>query len=516
MRALDLAASVPWAIRPEALEAILAIAAREDIPQEIVASVMSSGSPEAVSARLGKPLDNTHAVSIRDGVAVIPVGGPIFRHANLFAEISGATTTEAIARDLTTALENPAVRSILLEIDSPGGEVAGISELAHMIRAAHERKPVTAYVDDLGASAAYWLAAAAGDIVAAPTAVLGSIGVVAVMKDPAKKKSTDLEFVSSLSPNKRPDLTTEAGKAQIQATVDALADVFFADVARYRGVDIDTVHSDFGQGGVFVGQQAVDAGLADRVGSFEQTLRDLADQPAPVKAAPTPLRPAGPGRKTAMDMKALWSKFVASLDPNDVLALTANGSADQEAAIVTANLTPPQPNAAPVTVQGQPAAPTAAQVSAADAETARVTAELASMRAENQRLRMAALTREASIFAKEVIRDGRAMPSEEAAIVDAFTQASIDDAALGAAAFADGRTTSRVEIVTRLYKDRQSVRSLFTEAIGDDVLLALHNRDAAPKRAADAAPSQDEVTKLMGMTAFGKTVLDARNGASKN
>jgi ClpP class serine protease len=106
--------------------------------------------------------------------------------------------------------------------------------------------------------------------------------------------------------------------------------VFVGDVARYRGVSVETVLSDFGQGGVFVGQQAVDAGLADAVGSYEQTLRDLAEQTAPANRAHT-TRP-GPGRKTAMGMR---DKFFAWLD-----GLDASGSADQEAAIVTGNLTP--------------------------------------------------------------------------------------------------------------------------------------------------------------------------------
>jgi hypothetical protein len=160
--------------------------------------------------------------------------------------------------------------------------------------------------------------------------------------------------------------------------------------------------------------------------------------------------------------------------------------------------------------QAQPA-PAAA---AADPEAARMASDLAAMRAENQRLRMAAVTRDAEIFADEQIRDGRAMPSERAAIVDAFTQASIDDGVIGAVTFADGRKTSRIEIVKRQYADRQSVRALFQEAVGDDVLMALHNR-AAPKKG-DEAPSRAEVDKLLSMTALGRTVLDAKNGASAN
>jgi ClpP class serine protease len=198
-----------------------------------------------------------------------------------------------------------------------------------MIRAAHTQKPVTAYVDHLGASAAYWLASAAGRVIAAPTAMLGSIGIVMVVDDPSKTDSTDLEIVSNQSPKKRPDLTTKSGRAQVQATVDALADVFIADVARYRGVSTDTVLSDFGAGDVFVGQQAVDAGLADAVGSYEQTLRDLAEQTAPARerAAPTPLRPAGPGRKTAMGMR---EKFFAWLDGIEVEASAPGEVGEQE------------------------------------------------------------------------------------------------------------------------------------------------------------------------------------------
>jgi hypothetical protein len=146
-----------------------------------------------------------------------------------------------------------------------------------------------------------------------------------------------------------------------------------------------------------------------------------------------------------------------------------------------------------------------------DEAQARMASDLAAARAENQRLRTAAITREAVLFADEQIRDGRAMPSEREAIIDAFTQASIDDGVIGAVSFADGRTTSRVEIIKRQYKDRQSVKKLFEEYVGDDVLMALHQR-SQPKTG-EEAPTDAEVSKLVGMTAFGRA---ATNGASKN
>src|SRR5690242_10970839 len=99
MRAFDLAASIPWAMTEPALRQMLEIANRENPPVE------------AVAAQLGRPLDNTHTVTVRDGVAVIPVDGPIFRRAGLLTKLSGATSTEALAQDITTALADPAIHS---------------------------------------------------------------------------------------------------------------------------------------------------------------------------------------------------------------------------------------------------------------------------------------------------------------------------------------------------------------------------------------------------------------------
>lgn len=291
MRAFDVAASIPWAIRADALRAILKLAARAEISPEIVAAAMTSGTPEAVAARLGRPLDNARRVNVRDGVAVIPISGPIFRYANLFSDISGATSTEVIATDLSVALDDPAIAAILLEIDSPGGEVSGTAELAQMIRAASERKPVHAFVDTFGASAAYWLAAATERITVASTALVGSIGVVLALPDPERSRQTDIEFVSSQSPKKSVDVGTESGRAQVQRIVDDLAEVFIADVARYRGVVPETVEESFGQGDVFVGRYAVESGLVDAVGTFEQALADVA-----TVAATRPL--AGAGRSS--------------------------------------------------------------------------------------------------------------------------------------------------------------------------------------------------------------------------
>ena len=261
----------PWAITRETLETIVAIAEREN------------ETPQAVAARLGRPLDNAYDVEVRDGIAIIPVAGPLFRYANLFTMVSGATSYEILARDFARALDDPMVSGILLNIDSPGGEVNGVSELAGMIYEGRKRKPVRAYVGGLGASGGYWIAAAAEEIVVADTAQLGSIGVVAAFEDSRaadeKAGRRRFEIVSSQSPDKRLDPTTDDGRGKIQARIDALAGIFVDRVAAYRGVTVEKVLADFGRGGVLVGADAVAAGLADKVGTFEGILAQMAGRP---------------------------------------------------------------------------------------------------------------------------------------------------------------------------------------------------------------------------------------------
>jgi len=264
LRAFELAVSEKWAITDEALNQILSIAARDN------------PDPEAVSAKTGKPLREAPDVYVRDGVAVVPIVGPLFRYANLFTQISGATSIEKVAKDFRAAMEDPEVKAILLSIDSPGGQVNGIEDFSEQIYQARSDKPITAYISGTGASGGYWLASAASAVVVNRTALVGSIGVVAVM--PGAKPNDDIQFVSSVSPNKRPDTRSAKGLAQIQAEIDALGQVFVETVARNRGESIETVLANYGQGGVFIGQGAVDAGLADSLGSFEDVLVGLADQ----------------------------------------------------------------------------------------------------------------------------------------------------------------------------------------------------------------------------------------------
>lgn len=250
--AIDLILGEQWAMTPEALELMIAIAQGQ------------GEGPQAVAARIGKPLINARKATTRGDTAIIPITGPIFRRANLMTEISGATSIEILATDIQSALDNPSVKRLVLDIDSPGGQASGISEIASMIRAA--QKPIVAYVDGVAASAAYWLASAASEIVMSPTAMAGSIGVAASFRQADDK---DIRIISSQSPLKQAGPETEDGRAEVQRVVDELAAVFIGDVAAYRGTTPDRVAAEFGRGGVLVGASAVAVGMADRVGTFE-------------------------------------------------------------------------------------------------------------------------------------------------------------------------------------------------------------------------------------------------------
>lgn len=324
-KALEYLSAQPWAIRPEMMEVGRDIVLREH-----------ASEPESVQTRRGQRVESTSGTTIRDGVAIIPITGPIFRYADWFVEMCGGATTESLAMDLRTAVENSGVRAVLLEIDSPGGEAKGIAELAAQIRAATATKPIVAYIGGDGCSAAYWLASAASEIVMAPTATAGSIGTV--MGYPRKRDDPrSVEFVSSQSPDKRPDIDTDQGRAVIQRTVDDLTTVFVAAVAEYRGATVETVLSNFGRGGYMVGARAVAAGLADRIGSFEAVLAELASGATPKpRPAPAPSKPARPGPRPLFTGKPM-SKFLSRLIKGAVAQTPDDEDIDLEAIAAVAS-----------------------------------------------------------------------------------------------------------------------------------------------------------------------------------
>ncbi|MDO7900632.1 S49 family peptidase [Pseudomonas sp. K1(2024)] len=298
-RALELAASQPWLMLPDALDNLLTISDR-------------MGDPVALATKRGERLEETRRVTMRGNVAVVPVIGPIFRYANLFTEICGATSTQVLATDLQRALDDPKVKSIVLNIDSPGGVASGINELAEMIYAGRSRKRIVAYIGGIGASAAYWIASAAGEIVIDEASLAGSIGVVveAVVEDDKKAGRARYQIVSRNAPNKRPDLGTEEGRAKLGETIDAMAEVFVSKVARNLGVAAEKVPEMGDHGGIRVGADAVKHGLAHRTGSLESLITEL--------AKPAINSPRIHNMTTVKTTAELRTAIAAGTDPNTI------------------------------------------------------------------------------------------------------------------------------------------------------------------------------------------------------
>lgn len=295
-RALRAVLASAWAILPEHLEIITSIAEREN---------EFHGNLEALEAKLGRPLGNTMTATVRNGVATIPLEGPLFGKANLMTKFSGATSYDMVAKDFTAALEDPSVSAIVLNVDSPGGEVAGASELSGMIRAARGIKPIVAYVSGTMASAALWIGSAADRIVASDTALIGSVGAqmgMSVREPKAGEKS--YRFVSSQSPYKNADPGTEAGAAQSQQIVDDLAQVFIDTLAANRGTTSQEVIAKYGQGAVFVADKALSNGMIDSVGSYEGVINSLIED------------------TTKMDYKSLTAAALAENRPDLVAAIS--------------------------------------------------------------------------------------------------------------------------------------------------------------------------------------------------
>jgi capsid assembly protease len=225
----------------------------------------------------GERIKSTQKAHNRGGVGVIPVRDSLFMRANLMTEHCGATSYATLMKDFNTLLEDESVHAILLDIDSPGGEAGGCSELADAIYGARSKKPVVAYISHYGASAAYWIASACDRIYAADSAIVGSIGVQNVAW--SGENEGEIRIVASQSPNKNLDPGTPEGEKAIQERVDALAEIFVQKVARNRGVSRETVMENYGQGAVFVGEKARTQGLVDEISTLEGVIAKLGEKP---------------------------------------------------------------------------------------------------------------------------------------------------------------------------------------------------------------------------------------------
>ncbi|MCB2190344.1 MAG: S49 family peptidase [Deltaproteobacteria bacterium] len=216
-----------------------------------------------------------------EGVAVLGIAGPLVHRRLPSAESGGPTTYKSIALQFKDAVEDPSVRAILLEIDSPGGEVSGVFQLADYIYEARQSKPIWTIANEGAYSAAYALGSSASRLLLPPTAGVGSIGVIWQHMNQAKfDQELGVEFSVIQAGQRKNDFNPHfkvppEARAWAQAEVDRIYDIFVAAVARNRGLDEKAVRAT--EAGLIFGEAAVEAGLADGIAGLDQALAELTD-----------------------------------------------------------------------------------------------------------------------------------------------------------------------------------------------------------------------------------------------
>lgn len=262
----DLASEI-WVMEPDRVEALFA---------EL--SMLADLTPTETAKRSAK-LEEGDAIEaplqVVDGVARIPIEGPIMKRVPMLLRLFGFRATSALeAQSLVSrAVNDPSVKSILLAIDSPGGTISGIQELADTIYSARDQKPIHAYASDLAASAAYWVGSQATRFTANRSAKVGSIGVYSTIVDASKAFDEAGLKVHVIRSGEHKGVgetgtpITERHLASLQKTVDRAAELFTADVARGRGLSAKQAEK-LATGETWFADDAAANGLIDAVESI--------------------------------------------------------------------------------------------------------------------------------------------------------------------------------------------------------------------------------------------------------
>lgn len=375
----------PWAIQPEAGEALL------DYVQARASGTIGASEPRARSA------DRRPVTKSGGAIAVLPLYGVIAQRMDMMMAYCGGTSTERFADDFDAAIADPDVSAIVIDCDSPGGNVQGTPELAKRILAARSKgKKLTAVANGTMASAAYWICSACDEVVASPSAEVGSIGVFCVHLDESGlNEQLGLKYtIVKAGEHKAEGNPWEAlsadAEAYLQSQVDEMYSMFVGAVAKHRGIDVKTVNADFGQGRTMTAKQALSAGMIDRVATLEDTLKRLGAKNVglsgrPVSAAAAGLTlVAGDIAPDEPDDDDLCPTCGAALDDDDnCTACDYRGENDDTDASTTsaradgaAAVDPPHPDQRPAVAKEQPVAneTTAAPGGAVDID-ARIAAE---------------------------------------------------------------------------------------------------------------------------------------------
>lgn len=322
----------PWAMEPVRLQAAaqyagrldLAAHVREQLRRESAASDpapgVAAGSPGSAPTGFVRVASGYDYSLGPDGVAVVELVGTMMKGESSLGQ---STSTVMLRRTLRAAMADDRVRGAILHIDSPGGTVAGTHDLAADVRAFAAVKPITAYIDGLGASAAYWVASQATQVAAGPDALVGSIGTYATVVDSAAAAEKDGfkvhvikagQFKGAGTPGAP---VTDEQLAEFQRIVDGLNTMFLEGVSAGRRMALSRV-AELADGRVHKAGDALKLGLIDQVASLDIVMADLSaaiNQPSPLQKPKGPAMTPGtsdtaiqPKAATLADLKAQFPR----------------------------------------------------------------------------------------------------------------------------------------------------------------------------------------------------------------
>lgn len=302
-------------------------------------------APEAPSPEqnrfIGQPkmLDRfTKAYTVVDGVAVITIEGSLVNRGEWIGANSGLVSYEGIEAQLAIAMTDANVQAIVFDIDSGGGEATGMYGLASKIRTARQGKPIVAVVNDIAASAAYGIASQADEIVVSPTSVVGSIGVVLMHIDASKMmemkgQTATLIYAGAHKVDGHPfGPLPDAVRADLQREVETFYDRFIETVVAGREGRLSDEAARKTEARVYIGQEAIALGLADRVGGSAEAIAlasflaaerrvSTGDPAGRPKSSSGGAPAAAPKTELTMDWKDINAESLKQNRPDLVLAI---------------------------------------------------------------------------------------------------------------------------------------------------------------------------------------------------
>jgi signal peptide peptidase SppA len=265
---LGFALDHPWAIEESWLAIIASILGRHAAGQAVDDATLQAALVQRKN--LPQPPGG--------GVAVIPVYGVIAPRLNALSSMSGGTSYAQLSEQLAAAVADPKVKTIVFDVDSPGGSVAGAPEFAAEVRAARATKPIIAQAQFKMGSSAYWLSASATKIYAAPSALVGSIGVYTIHDEISKalaEKGVTRTYISAgkykVDGNEVTPLTDEI-MARMRVPVDAAYGQFVGDISKGRGIPVDQVRTGYGEGRAVTAADALTFGMIDGIATLDETI----------------------------------------------------------------------------------------------------------------------------------------------------------------------------------------------------------------------------------------------------